>query len=161
MHYVLIEWSAAVNLCRRIHASAGDYLDRCGFYMVLTGKFIERVNKYVDISLQYIGKAFDQVIRERVQQEHTAYKGINDFVDRHSGYEALVRPGVIISSSPRKKKTETAELYDDVEACLIFANQPEQNTAHRKQYTGRNITITNMGGYYPLEKISVGEIPVK
>lgn len=65
----------------------------------------------------------------------------------------MVRPGIITSISQERI---SAELVDDIEACLIFTNQPEQNTVSKKDYTGRDIIITNEGGYYPLEEISVG-----
>jgi hypothetical protein len=133
--------------------SINGYLDNYGFYMVLAGKFNDKINKYVGISLQYIGQTYDQSIRERAQQQHKAYKGINDFINEHEGYEVLVRPGIITSISQERI---SAALVDDIEACLIFTNQPEQNTVNKENYTGRDIIITYEGGYYPLEEISIG-----
>jgi mannitol-1-phosphate/altronate dehydrogenase len=152
MDYVTIEWSSTVIPCSNIQNANNGYLDSDGLYMVLTGKPDNSGHKYVDISLQYIGQAYDQTIRERVQQEHDAYTQIKKFLSTNKGYKVLIRPGIITDISQKRK---SKELVDDVEACLIFYNQPITNTVHKDSYSGRDITITNCGKYFPLEEVSV------
>ncbi|GHU74697.1 hypothetical protein FACS189450_15310 [Spirochaetia bacterium] len=50
----------------------------------------------------------------------------------------------------------TQGLFDDIEACLIYDNQPVANTINKDSYTGRSIIVTNTGGFYPLNEKSQG-----
>ncbi|MCL2440968.1 MAG: hypothetical protein FWD14_04455 [Treponema sp.] len=151
MDCTTIEWSSTVVPYSNVQDSGNGYLDNNGFYIILTGKYSSQIRKYVDIKLQYIGKAYAQSIRERVQQEHDAYIKIDQFLKKNSGYSALVRPGIIIELSQQRV---TPQIVDDIEACLIFCNQPPANTLNKDKYSGRDIAIINTGGYYPLEEIS-------
>jgi hypothetical protein len=153
MDEVFIEWNSHVIPYSNIQENENCCLDKNGFYMVLTGKYNVTTNKYTNIKLQYIGQAYDQSIRKRVPQPHVAYNEIQQYLNVNSGYKALVISGIITESSQKKI---TAELFDDIEACLIFCNQPLTNTQNKESYKGREIVITNTGTYFPLEEVAVG-----
>jgi hypothetical protein len=123
-----------------------DYdLDKNGFYAILAGK--RKTTGWVELELLYIGQAFDQTLRERIPQEHDAYKCVFDY-QQDSDKDILVKIGYIKESTVQK----TTQLFDDVECCLIYCNQPLCNTLCKEKYTGRDLHIINTGSYRPLKE---------
>lgn len=135
----------------RVKDSQKEDFDKKGFYIILTGKYNEGTKKYENIRLQYIGLAYDQSIKERVLQEHSAFSKIWDYIDANQDYTTLVKIGTIKDSSLEKT---TKKFYEDIEACLINDNKPLCNTQSINNYNGRDIKVTNSDYYYPLNEES-------
>jgi len=150
MGYVVIDWSPIIPYSK-IESYDHDYLEDCGFYILLIGKYDNQLRRYVDKKLQYIGQAYSQYIWERVLQEHTAYDKISKTLSKNPEHKLLVQAGIIIESSYTK---ETHQLFNDIERFLIFDNQPSANTNHKEDYSGRNIIIINDGSNELLKETS-------
>ena len=82
-----------------------------------------RTRKWVDIKLLYIGKAFNQTIRKRLPQDHSAFDCIEEFFEDEDNQDMdlVVMIGTLVSSTLQRV---TKQLFDDIEACLIFRNLP-------------------------------------
>ncbi|GMO51904.1 MAG: hypothetical protein Ta2G_09640 [Termitinemataceae bacterium] len=152
MDNATINWFQGMIKLSDIKESRDKNLDKHGFYVILTGKFDPPSGQYTDIKLQYIGQAYKQTIRVRILQEHDAYTEIAKYLKKNIGFELLVMSGTIATSSLAKL---TYQFIDDVEACLIFDNQPLCNTRNMDSYNGRNITVNNTGDYLPLQQVSI------
>ncbi|UTC44434.1 hypothetical protein [Treponema sp. OMZ 857] len=153
MDKVTINWNENCVLYEMISNSDHKYLDEHGFYAILTGIYDKVENTYKSIKLHYIGKAYEQTIRERVLQKHTAYDCIKKYLKEDPRRNVLVMTGKIVKYSVGKI---TKQLVDDTEACLIYTNQPLCNTMSKNSYEGRDIEIINTGDYLPLKEKSVG-----
>ena len=153
MDKVTINWSEGCIRYEQLSNSNHEYLDEYGFYAILTGVYDKEENTNKSIKLQYIGKAYEQKIRKRVMQEHTAYECIKKHLKENPGRNVLVMTGKIVKSSLGKI---TRQLVDDTEACLIYTNQPSCNAMFKNSYEGRAIEIINTGDYSPLKEKSVG-----
>ena len=151
MTKVTIEWEQGIIKFSDIKTKTSKYLDNKGFYAIITGKFDSNSKHYKEISLRYIGMAFDQTVRERVQQKHDAYIDILKYLSENPGFEALVMVGCITKCSQDRI---TKQLMEDIEACLIFRNKPKNNIVKKYNYAGRSITINNTGDFRPLKEIS-------
>lgn len=152
MDNVTINWSSGCIRYDQLSSSNRGYLDEYGFYAILTGIYDKVENTNKSIKLHYIGKAYEQKIRERVLQEHTAYECINKYLKENPERNVLVMTGKIVKSSLDRI---TSQLVDNTEACLIYTNQPSCNTMSKDSYKGRDIEIINTGDYSPLEEKSV------
>ena len=152
MDSVTIDWAQGCTRFDRVNNSQKEYFDKKGFYVVLTGKYNKDSNKFENIRLQYIGLAYDQSIRERVQQEHSAYSKIQNYLNEHSEYTPLVMVGIIKNSTLGRI---TKDFFEDIEACLINDNKPLCNTQSIESYNGRDIKVTNTGDYSPLNQVSI------
>ena len=124
-------------------------LDKNGFYAILGAKYNSNTKKWENPMLLYIGQAFDQTLRERIPQEHPAYKCVFEYRKRHSDIDILVMIGFIEKSSVERS---TQQLFDDIECCLIFCNQPLCNALCKESYLGRDLQVFNMGYYKPLKE---------
>jgi len=151
MSYIIIDWSPVIPYSK-IKSYEHDYLESEGFYIIFTSKYDKNLGKYVDKKLQYIGQAYDQYIWERIVQEHEAADDIiSKFLSRNPEYKLFVQVGVIIENSYKK----TRQLFNDIEAFLIFDNQPKANTLLRENnHCHRNIIIINDGSNELLKKFS-------
>lgn len=141
-----IEWSNGVIPWVK-KDGAKNSLDKNGFYALLGGKKHPITGNWVILKLLYIGQAYEQSINDRLDQAHTAYVCINDYLQKNQGCEALITTGIIKSCSQERY---TQELFNDIEACLIRSNKPHCNTQSKYSYGGRTIEITNTGGFSPL-----------
>jgi hypothetical protein len=146
-----IDWSETIVKLVDIDQSKNPYLDKKGFYAILTGKFNSLEEKFQNIKLRYIGQAYRQTLRIRVPQDHIAYKKIEKYLKNNPDYEPLVMLGII---SEHSKEKLTYQFIDDIEACLIFSNKPDCNTKNIDSYDGRDIKVINTGDYCPLDEIS-------
>lgn len=124
-------------------------LDKNGFYAILGGTYDSRSKGWKNLKLLYIGQAFDQTLRERIPQEHPAYQCVFEYRKRHSGVDILVKIGFIEKSTVERS---TQQLFDDIECCLIFCNQPLCNTTCKESYSGRDLQVINSGYYRRLKE---------
>lgn len=151
MDTVHINWYEVVTRINWIKDSKRTELDKKGFYAILGATHNAKSNKWENIKLLYIGQAFDQTLRERIPQEHEAYKCVFKYQKDHSGVGIVVMVGIIKNPSVQKL---TQQLFDDTECCLVFHNKPLCNTTCKESYSGRDIKVINIGHPYPLEKES-------
>jgi len=149
MDEAVIKWSSVIPYSNLENSTNSD-LDKEGFYMILTGIYNASRGKYTNIELQYIGKS-ETNIRERILDKHEAYPKINEYLEKHQGYEALIKPGIIVDTSQERI---TTSFFNHIEACLIFRNQPLANEKNKDSYNGRDILVKNIGNYSPLEEES-------
>jgi hypothetical protein len=150
MGYAIIDWSPVIPYSK-IESYEHDYLEDRGFYIMLIGKYDNQLRKYVDKKLQYIGKAYEQYIWERVLQDHKADDKISKSLSKNPEHKLLIQAGIIIESS---YVNQTRQLFSDIEEFLIFDNQPCANTLLKEDYSGRNIIIINDGPNELLKKFS-------
>ena len=137
------------NLENRLYQIDSKELDQSGFYMLLTGKPTNE-RKFTIGKLLYIGQAYNQKIRDRIPQSHPAYDCI---VENHSGEYLYLAVSEILQLDGMEKITQ--ELFDDIECCLIYKNEPLCNTDCVNEYNSklrREIQIINCGGYNPIKE---------
>lgn len=149
MESVTINWEKGVIEYSTVEASGAKKLGYIGFYAILGGIYNQSKKMYLNITLLYIGQAYEQSLKKRIPQPHPS---INKWLKNHSEYTPLVMIG------HRKVVGKISQaLYDDIECCLIYDNQPLCNDKCKERYssTGREITITNDGDYTPLKRVSV------
>jgi len=152
MDTVSIKWDNGVTQLDRIKDSQNPDMDKSGFYAILGATFDESSKTWKGLKLLYVGQAFEQTLRERIPQEHDAYKCVYDYKKNHSGTDLVVMIGLIEKSSIEK---QTRQIFNDIECCLIFCNKPACNTTCQESYSGRDLEVTNTGDYKPLiEKCS-------
>lgn len=151
MENVTIKWERLIPYSK-IETFENEILDEeRGLYAIITGK-VENGN-IEDRKLQYIGLAYKQTLRERILQgdTHPAYKIIDEFVVKYPKYKKYVRLGKITS---KIQENDSQKLYKDVEACLIYDNQPPANTQNKESYNGRDICVENKGFHATIKDIS-------
>lgn len=151
---IQINWEKNVTKFANIANSKKPKFDKKGFYAILSGvleKDEKGNNQYGKIKLLYIGQAFDQILRKRIPQKHDAYACVNNYKKKHPNVEILVMLGTIEKSTVGKL---TQQLFNDIECCLIFSNNPLCNETCQDCYSGRDLKIVNTGHPYPLEKES-------
>ena len=142
----VLNWTSGVLEFREVEYFLNSDLDYRGFYAILAGLPMLYVpGWYWTKRLLYIGQAYHQSIRDRVPQPHPAYAIANQYFQSHPSHVPLVMVGLRMPTT-----TPTEELYNDIEAALIYANQPLCNDQGKKEYTGRPIQIANHGDSSPL-----------
>jgi len=149
MDTVHINWEESVIRFSNIKDSNNSKLDGKGFYAILGAIYNAEKNNWGNIKLLYIGQAFGQTLRERIQQEHPAYECVFDYQKKYSNVGIVVMLGVIEKSTVEKL---TQQLFDDIECCLVFRNQPLCNTSCKESYSGRDLKVINTGHPYPLKE---------
>jgi hypothetical protein len=149
LQHVEISWAKALIELGSYFTSEHQYLRRKGFYAVLSAMpvRIEGIRRLAIRDLLYIGQAFDQAIRDRINQEHSASACIEEYHRKNPKLELLLKVGVITRTN---QQTLTQELFNDVECGLIYSNQPICNIQCKKTYQGRSLFIINKGDYDPL-----------
>ncbi len=124
------------------------FIDEKGFYMLMCAN----KNSPNSLKLLYIGLAYKQSLTIRLGQisgHQTAYECV---IQRSIGKKLYVKLGILKECSLDKK---TEQLYDDIEKCLTYCNQPTCNTQNRNSYASkRTIHIQNTGNYIPLNEKS-------
>lgn len=128
-------------------------LDKRGFYMLILGTpNPDDKKKYKRKELSYIGQTYKQTLRERIPQEKGHEKAFECIIKRGKGYYLYLAVGGITQKSVAN---ETEDLYNDIENCLIFTNQPVCNTDYKKAYLSKRcLSILNTGSYQPLRESS-------
>jgi hypothetical protein len=146
MDTIQIKW---INKMRfdNISEDENKSLDMNGFYALLGARYNEN-EKIWKVTLLYVGQAFDQTFRERIPQDHPAYRCVFDWIKKNLGNEIRVMVGVIEKTSVEKR---TQALFDDVECCLILRNQPVCNEQCKESYKGRDLQVINTGDFIPLK----------
>lgn len=148
MDTIHINWDKSVTQFNDIKDSKKSKFDGKGFYAILGGIYEPKTNEWTSLKLLYIGQAFDQTLRERIPQEHTAYKCVFDYKKQHSNVGIVVMLGSIEKSTVERV---TQELFNDIECCLVFSNKPLCNETCQDCYSGRDLKIVNTGHPYPLK----------
>lgn len=152
MEEIIIEWEKLIPFTF-VDKHENELLDEeRGMYAIVTGK-VNAEKNIDDRQLQYIGLAYKQTLRERILQgdTHPAYKKIDEYIEEHPDYKVYIRLGKIIS---KIQQNDSEKLYKDVEACLIYDNQPPANTLNKDSYNGRDMKINNKGVHVPLKDVS-------
>lgn len=149
MDTVNIKWDDGVTQFDQIKDSKRTNLDKSGFYAILGATSDVGSKSWKGLKLLYIGQAFDQTLRERIPQEHDAYKCVYDYRKNHSGTDLVVMIGLIEESTLEK---QTRQIFNDIECCLIFCNKPTCNTTCQESYSGRDLQVINAGDYTPLKE---------
>lgn len=126
-----------------LERSNSPYKNEKGFYQLFSyGTGILRTKK----KLLYVGMTFKQSLEERIPQDHEAYDCV---IRRSAGGFLFVKIGMLASS-----ETDTKNLYERIECCLICDNQPPCNGKPcRKDYPKRTIQVINKDGN-PLNPVS-------
>ena len=124
-------------------------LDKKGFYAILGGPFDSTSSSWKNLVLLYIGQAFAQTLRERISQKHPAYDCVFEYQKKHPSVDIIVKIGFVEKSTVQAL---TQQLFDDVECCLTYCNQPLCNTTCKESYTGRDLQVINMGDYTSLRE---------
>lgn len=150
MDSVTIEWSNPIRY-DRLENSRVDALGYSGFYMIIEGVLDSNTRQYTDFELLYIGQAYRQNIIVRIQQDHQADDCIDEFLNEFKECVLFVKAGLIVEMSQER---DSQPLFNDIECCLIFRNQPICNTMCKDSYNGRDIKIENTGNYEPLKRYS-------
>ena len=152
MENVSIKWTEGVIDYSQLDKYNNSVLDESGFYALLSGIYNRQNDSFELIRLLYIGQAYKQDLRTRIQQRHEGYKCINSHLKKYKKRSIIVMLGTITKTSLIKI---TQSLYDDIECCLINSNKPLCNQICKEKYTGRDIKILNKGDYSPLKQISI------
>ena len=135
-----IKWSKDYNAEEALEHDDKDYEF---FYMVY------RKRKYIGsvrYRILYIGMTYYQFLSDRLRNHHKFGEIIEDQCGKG---EVVVKFGNIILS-PQRKISE--KLVRDVEAALIQEVKPEYNEMSTFAYSGRELKITNLGKYTPLNR---------
>jgi len=151
MAVVTLTWGAGVQELSMIGASALDYLDGPGFYAILGANRDVSGTFLVEMKVLYIGHAFGESLREEISRENAENGRIAEFLNQNPGYEPVVMVGAVTHSDDSVDRG----LFQDIQCCLVHANQPSYNDGCRDAYTGRDIEIINTGDFYPIEEQSV------
>ena len=151
MEEVTIHWAKGVIEFSDIESSGEMQLDYVGFYAILGARRDAAGSSYTNVELLYIGQAYEQILRKRIVQPHSAYACVTQWLKEHPGFVPVIMIGLREVTSQRSQS-----LYDDIECCLIFDNQPRCNDKCKEGYskTGRHIRITNEGDYAPLRQVT-------
>ncbi len=95
MENVTIHWGKGAIAYSDVKESGDVNLDYIGFYAILGGIHNTSTNRYSDISLLYIGQAYDQSLRDRIPQAHSAYVCINAWLEEHPNQEPIIMIGLV------------------------------------------------------------------
>ena len=157
MDTVIVDWANFVCRINNVQASSITYLDQPGFYVFLAGTINPETGNYKDLDLLYIGKTYEQTLRERIPQGHAeADTQMDAYFADHADSDRIVKCG-ILTDFPGERVSEG--LFKDIECCLINRNQPLCNTVCKDNYKGRDIRVNNSGSYYPLAQSSCCQEP--
>lgn len=151
MDTVEITWDQGFIRWKDTGTSTRLNLDGSGFYCLLISYYDKTSQKWRDFKLLYIGKAFDQTLRQRIMQPHDADSCIDSWLGASSTYDKVAMIGVVTRTSLARA---TQGLYDDAECCLIYSNKPTCNAKCKDSYSGREIQVVNIGDYSPLRSSS-------
>lgn len=152
MEKIIINWSSKqYNFTKRseLRDLDEDFLDENGFYHIFAIKYDEMKEKYVYSDKLYIGVAYEQPLRTRISQPHSAYTQINKYLKDHPDRSVKISVGWISYSTSERR---TKELYYDIENALIYNSRPLYNEQKIEKYDGRTIEIRNAGKYKPLSE---------
>lgn len=148
MDTVQINWAKGAIRFDEISTSKEPYLDKEGFYAILGATFYSESKSWKDFKLLYIGQAFNQTLRQRIPQDHPGYECVSEYRKKNRR-DIIVMVGIIGQAEAQRI---TQQLFDDVECCLIYCNQPFCNVKCKDSYTGRDLQVINTGDFSPLKE---------
>ena len=94
MDTVEITWDNGFIPLVDVGTMKNSKLDSNGFYAILIAKKLEN-GKWSNYTLLYIGQAFDQTLRQRIQQPHDAGQCINSWINSNPTFALVVMIGLI------------------------------------------------------------------
>jgi hypothetical protein len=148
---ITLDWSSNFIPFENVRNNKNNLLVNNGFYAIYTAKPMGK-GLITSVKLQYIGQAYDQTLRERIPQPHVAYEKIENYIAKHQGFHVYIKTGIITDCNVARK---TQDLFDDIENCLIYENQPAANTEGKDAYIGRALILNNIGKPSKLTDISM------
>lgn len=153
MENITISWGKLIRYDEVETINLPSLDKKHAIYEIITGKENNGSVSNDSEKLHYIGLAYKQTLRERISQEdtHPAYKEIDNYIKIHTDYSKYVRIGNVVSKTQEK---DSEDLFKDIEACLIYDNQPPANTINKDSYNGREIRIINEGNAFLLNAAS-------
>ena len=116
-------------------------LDEIGFYAIYVGVPSEKLGYTTLKKLLYIGQAYKQKIRDRLQQPHDADECMKTEKEGEPDSDLYVKTGRITENN---LENTTQELFDDIECCMIYTNKPACNQKCLVEYSGGDITISHV-----------------
>jgi len=138
---VKIDWTKPI-LIESFMQKQITFKSDANFYKI-TGKFSN-----FDQKLFYIGKVYDQTVRQRMAQpDHK--RRVTRLGKENPKHELLISLGSIVS----KEEFKTRKRINEVESLLIYAHWTEDMINEKKVYTcalARQLCITNTGSRSPL-----------
>ena len=150
---VTITWSNSLVKYSEIETSTVSFLDKQGFFCILSGMNGLRKEILDEIILLYIGQTFSHTLREKIIQSYEKIDYISGrFINEKERRTTLIMGGIITNCSA---KTISNYLYKNIVNCLIYANKPIGNPSYLENYNSKTIEITNTGHYFPLKEKSV------
>jgi hypothetical protein len=152
----VLEWEQGVFQFSHLHRHESELLDGPGFYALLAASRNKGQRRWTNLKLLYLGQAYRQTLRERIPQDHPAYEDIASYLEKYPDKRLIVMVGTIVEATLER---HTPQFYDDVENCLILANEPRFNRRGTRSYSGRELRVTNTGDHHPLhaEAMIVGD----
>jgi len=141
MARVKITWSEITTPLSNIPLSTIRYLDEKGFYAIYLGVPTDKPNSIIIKKLLYIGQAYKQKIRDRLQQPHDADECMKSEKEKEPGSKLYIKSGIILEYD---QDGISQELFDDVECCMIYINKPACNEKCIDEYGGGDITISHV-----------------
>jgi hypothetical protein len=130
-----------------------DDLEDDGHFYAMISAVRESRNAWVDAKLVYIGQAYQQHVRTRIKQNHSSYSKLIQYQAVHKERDLLVMIGWLPEDEYSAQRI-TQQFVDDIEALLIFTNQPRFNSKHKASYAGRHLLVANEGEFSPLKERS-------
>ena len=98
MARVKITWSEKTTALTYIPDSKISYLDESGFYAIYVRVPSEKPKYSTLKKLLYIGQAYEQIIRDRLQQPHDADECMEAEKEREPNSDLYVKTGIITES---------------------------------------------------------------
>jgi hypothetical protein len=150
LEWALVEWGSGVVRLDKVDTLDADQ-EEAELYAVLAGKPTR--SSWFDPRCLYIGKAYRQMVSKRVQQQHASYRNVLAYRNAlRPGEDIVVMVGWIRRDWSSPERVSEA-FVSDVEALLIYRNQPRCNTKEKDRYDRRrNLVVTNTGAYSPLKR---------
>lgn len=149
---VTITWSNRLVKYSEIESSEISYLNKRGFFCIISGIYKPRKDIWGEITLLYIGQAFSRTLREKIINSYEKNDLVPKFIEEKEKRTALIMGGKITDCSV---KEISKPLYNNIVNCLISANKPIGNPSYQENFTSRILEITNMGSFFPLKEKSI------
>jgi hypothetical protein len=145
MHWTMVEWQSAVDL-EDLSALSKS---KAHLYAVVKARPDGVV--HVGRTPEYIGQAFGQSVEKRIQQDHSSWGKLVRRNRRAADEQWFVRVGQVVHSSRRP----SLGVVTDVEALLIYRNQPDANVTYKKEYDRTcELVVVNRGDRQPLTEVA-------
>lgn len=127
-----------------------SFTDEKGFYILIHTE-VDSQNTIYKPPL-YIGLTYKQELGVRPGQISGHQAAYECAIEKSKNKLLFLKLGVLSETSVGKK---TEQLYEDIEKCLIFCNEPTCNTNHKSNYeSSRILSIKNIGQHHSLNEES-------